>query len=122
MVTAMCQGLTDRGRKVMQLAIQEARRLGNEYIGTEHILLGLVGEVNGAAAHLLNNLGIEPLNVAREVEKKLVQRRDGVRDNRHRPPLTPRAKNIIEYDVIRNHGISTVVTSELNISSLGLLR
>src|SRR5439155_1645315 len=52
----MYERFTDRARKVMQLANQEAQRLNHEYIGTEHILLGLVKEGSGVAANVLKNL------------------------------------------------------------------
>ena len=53
----MYERFTDRARKVMQLANQEAQRFNHEYIGTEHILLGLVKEGSGVAANVLKNLG-----------------------------------------------------------------
>src|SRR6516165_7106153 len=73
-ITTMYERFTDRARKVMQLANQEARRLNHEYIGTEHILLGLVKEGSGVAANVLKNLDINLHNVRQEVEK-LVQSR-----------------------------------------------
>jgi ATP-dependent Clp protease ATP-binding subunit ClpC len=53
---------TERARKVLSLAQEEAQRFNHNYIGTEHLLLGLVREGNGVAAKVLNNLGVE-LNV-----------------------------------------------------------
>ena len=61
---------TDRARKVMQLANQEAQRFNHEYVGTEHILLGLLKEGNNVAVQILCNLGAEPFNVGREVVRK----------------------------------------------------
>ena len=55
----MYERFTDRARKVMQLANQEAQRFNHEYIGTEHILLGLVKEGTGVAANVLKNLDID---------------------------------------------------------------
>ena len=55
----MYERFTDRARKVMQLANQEAQRFNHEYIGTEHILLGLVKEGSGVAANVLKNLDID---------------------------------------------------------------
>ena len=55
----MYERFTDRARKVMQLANQEAQRFNHEYIGTEHILLGLVKEVSGVAANVLKNLEVD---------------------------------------------------------------
>lgn len=60
---------TDRARKVMHLANQEAQRFGHGYIGTEHILLGLVKEATGVAATVLKNLDIDLRKVRCEVEK-----------------------------------------------------
>ena len=54
----MYERFTDRSRKVMQLAQQEAQRLNHEYIGTEHILMGLLKEGSGVAANVLRNLDI----------------------------------------------------------------
>ena len=56
----MFERLTDRARKVMALANQEAQRFNHEYIGTEHILLGLVKEGSGVGANVLKNLDIDP--------------------------------------------------------------
>ncbi len=61
--------LTDAGRRVMRLAQQEAQRFNHEFIGTEHILLGLVKEGTGVAANVLKNLGIDLRKIRIEVEK-----------------------------------------------------
>jgi ATP-dependent Clp protease ATP-binding subunit ClpC len=66
----MYSRFTDRARKVMQLANQEAQRLNHEYIGTEHILLGLVKEGSGIAAGLLKKYQIDLRRLRREVEKR----------------------------------------------------
>ena len=55
----MLEKFTDRARKVINLARQEAERLGHEFIGTEHILLGLVKEGSGVAANVLENLAVD---------------------------------------------------------------
>lgn len=68
----MYEKFTDRARKVMHYANQEARRFNHEYIGTEHILLGLVKEGSGCGAVVLKNLGIDLRKIRLEVEK-LVQ-------------------------------------------------
>ena len=65
----MYECFTDRARKVMQLANQEAQRFNHEYIGTEHILLGLVKEGSGVAANVLKNLDIDLRKIRLEVEK-----------------------------------------------------
>ena len=64
----MYERFTDRARKVMQLAIQEAMRFNHEYIGTEHILLGLVKEGDGVAANVLKNLDIDLRKARWQVE------------------------------------------------------
>ena len=60
---------TERARKVILLAKEEAKRFNNDYIGTEHILLGLVKEGEGVAAAVLNSLGLEAETIREEVEK-----------------------------------------------------
>ena len=65
----MYERFTDRARKVMQLANQEAQRFNHEYIGTEHILLGLVKEGSGVAANVLKNLDVDLRKIRMEVEK-----------------------------------------------------
>ena|SRR5208283_3369210 len=66
----MYEKFTDRARKVMQLANSEARRLQHEYIGAEHILLGLVKEGSGVASHVLKEFGIDNLpNLRAEIDK-----------------------------------------------------
>jgi ATP-dependent Clp protease ATP-binding subunit ClpA len=65
----MYQKFTDRARKVMQLARQEAQRFNHEYIGTEHILLGLVKEGAGVAANALQKLDINSHTVRQEIER-----------------------------------------------------
>src|SRR5206468_3379756 len=63
----MYERFTDRARKVMQLANQEAQRLNHEYVGTEHLLLGLLREQEGVAAQVLMNLGLRLEDVREEV-------------------------------------------------------
>ena len=65
----MFERFTDRARKVMSLAQQEAQRFNHEYIGTEHVLLGLVKEGSGVGANVLKRLSIDLRKVRIEVEK-----------------------------------------------------
>lgn len=65
----MFERFTDRSRKVLQLAQQEAQRFNHEYIGTEHVLLGLLKEGSGIAAAVLKNLDIDLRKLRLEVEK-----------------------------------------------------
>src|SRR5574339_536328 len=65
----MFDRFTDRAKKVMSFARQEAMKFNHEYIGTEHILLGLIQEGSGVAANVLRNLDIDLDKIRREVEK-----------------------------------------------------
>jgi ATP-dependent Clp protease ATP-binding subunit ClpC len=85
---------TDRAKKIMQLANQEAQRLRHEYIGKEHILLGLMREGSGVAANVLRNLRVDLRDIRLEVEKLLAVGPDATKG---KLPLTPRAKRVIEY-------------------------
>jgi excisionase family DNA binding protein len=67
-------GLTPRAKKVLELAVDEARRLGHHYIGTEHLLLGLVREGEGIAAGVLESLGVNLEKARRETIKTLTER------------------------------------------------
>src|ERR687893_3056692 len=67
----MFERFTERARKVVVLALREALQLGHNYIGTEHILLGLVRESEGVAARVLSNLDVDPDKVRREVVRML---------------------------------------------------
>src|SRR5687768_2524203 len=115
----MYERFTDRARKVMQLANQEAQRFNHEYIGTEHILLGLVKEGSGVAANVLKNLDIDLRKIRLEVEKIVQSGPDMV--TMGKLPQTPRAKKVIEYamEEARNLNHNYVGTEHL---LLGLLR
>src|SRR5438477_1200181 len=95
----MYERFTDRARKVMQLANQEAQRFNHEYIGTEHMLLGLVKEGAGVAANVLKNLDIDLKKIRLEVEK-IVNLGSGIETVLPgKLPHTPRAKKSIEYSI-----------------------
>src|SRR6187399_2256676 len=115
----MFERFTDRARKVMALANQEAQRFNHEYIGTEHILLGLVKEGSGVGANVLKNLDVDLRKVRLEVEKLVQSGPDMV--TMGKLPQTPRAKKVIEYSIeeARNLGHNYVGTEHL---LLGLLR
>ncbi len=91
---SMFDRFTDRARKVMGLARQEAQRLNHEYIGTEHILLGLVQEGSGVAANVLKNLDVDLRKVRAEVEKLVKAGPSMV--TMGQLPFTPRAKKVLE--------------------------
>src|SRR6188472_449903 len=117
----MYERFTDRARKVMQLANQEAQRFNHEYIGTEHILLGLVKEGSGVAANVLKNLDIDLRKIRLEVEKIVQTGPGGDQVVLGQMPHTPRAKKVIEYAVeeARRLNHNYVGTEHL---LLGLLR
>src|SRR5688572_32354676 len=93
----MYERFTDRARKVMQLANQEAQRFNHEYIGTEHVLLGLIKEGSGVAANVLKNLDVDLRKIRLEVEKLVQSGPDMV--TMGKLPQTPRAKKVIEYAI-----------------------
>src|SRR6201994_4855232 len=115
----MYERFTDRARKVMQLANQEAQRFNHEYIGTEHILLGLIKEGSGVAANVLKNLEVDLRKIRLEVEKLVQSGPDMV--TMGKLPQTPRAKKVIEYSMeeARNLNHNYVGTEHI---LLGLLR
>ena len=115
----MYERFTDRARKVMQLANQEAQRFNHEYIGTEHILLGLVKEGSGVAANVLKNLDVDLRKIRLEVEKLVQSGPEMV--TMGKLPQTPRAKKVIEYSMeeARNLNHNYVGTEHI---LLGLLR
>ncbi|NOT02064.1 MAG: ATP-dependent Clp protease ATP-binding subunit [Phycisphaerales bacterium] len=115
----MFERFTDRARKVMALANQEAQRFNHEYIGTEHVLLGLVKEGSGVGANVLKNLDVDLRKVRMEVEKLVKSGPDMV--TMGKLPQTPRAKKVIEYAIeeARNLNHNYVGTEHL---LLGLLR
>jgi hypothetical protein len=91
----MFERFTDRARKVIALANQEAHRLKHEYIRTEHILLGLVKEGSGIGATVLKNSGIEYNKVKAEIEKLVKTGPDMV--TMEKLPLAPIAEEAVEY-------------------------
>ena len=109
---------TERARRVLTLAQEEAHRFNHNYIGTEHILLGLVREGEGVAAKVLGNLGVE-LNKVRSAVEFIIGRGD--RTVLGEIGLTPRAKKVIELavDEARRLNHSYIGTEHL---LLGLVR
>ena len=115
----MFNRFTERARKVLVLAKEEARRFSHDYIGTEHILLGLVREGEGVACAVLQNLGVDLERVRIEVEKL-------VSPGSSAPvlgdiPFTPRAKKSLELaaEEARNLGHNYIGTEHI---LLGLIR
>src|SRR5579871_3325996 len=89
----MFERFTDRARRVVVLAQEEARMLNHNYIGTEHILLGLIHEGEGVAAKSLESLGISLEGVRSQVEEIIGQ---GQQAPSGHIPFTPRAKKVLE--------------------------
>jgi ATP-dependent Clp protease ATP-binding subunit ClpA len=92
----MFERFTDRARRVVVLAQEEARLLSHSYIGTEHILLGLIHEGEGVAAKALESLGISLEAVRNQVEEIIGQ--GGTSPSGH-IPFTPRAKKVLELSL-----------------------
>ncbi|MGH3472809.1 MAG: Clp protease N-terminal domain-containing protein, partial [Nocardioidaceae bacterium] len=89
----MFERFTDRARRVVVLAQEEARMLSHNYIGTEHILLGLIHEGEGVAAKALESLGISLEAVREKVEETIGPASSTPAGS---PPFTPRAKKVLE--------------------------
>src|SRR5215208_6703318 len=92
----MFERFTDRARRVVVLAQEEARMLNHNYIGTEHILLGLIHEGEGVAAKSLESLGISLEGVRQQVEEIIGQ---GQQAPSGHIPFTPRAKKVLELSL-----------------------
>jgi len=115
----MFERFTERARKIMSLADEEARRMNHACIDTEHVLLGMVEEGSGVGANVLTNLGAESDAVRREVEKL-------VKPGLEKPatvvrPQTPGTKQVVEFAIeeARNLGHNYVGSEHL---LLGLMR
>ncbi len=115
----MFERFTDRARKVMALANQEAQRFNHEFIGTEHILLGLVKEGSGVGATVLKNLDVDIKKLRIEVEKLVPNGPDMV--TMGKLPQTPKAKKVIEYAIEEARALNHNYVGTEHIL-LGLLR
>jgi ATP-dependent Clp protease ATP-binding subunit ClpC len=115
----MFDKFTERAKKVINLAREEAGRLGHDYIGTEHILLGLIREGGGVAAAVLENLGLDLERIKLEVEKSITM--GGGTLTLGEVPFTPRAKRVLELAVeeAQSLGHNYIGTEHL---LLGLIR
>ena len=108
-MTSRFEKFSERARRVLSLAQEEAQRFNHTYISTEHVLLGLVRETDGVAARVLVNLGVEA-NKARSAVEFIIGR--GERTSGGEIGLTPRAKKVIELAVdearrLNHHYIGT---------------
>ena len=93
----MFSRFTDRARKVIALANQEAQRFNHEFVGTEHLLLGLVNEGTGVGANVLKNLGVD-LDKARAAVEG-IEKPGPAMASRGKLPQTPRGKKVVEYAI-----------------------
>ena len=116
---AMFNRFTERARRVILLAKEEAKRFNHDYIGTEHLLLGLIREGEGVAAAVLMSLGLDPAKIRMEVEK-LVQPGPSTAVSGD-IPFTPKAKRAIELSMeeARQLGHNYIGTEHL---LLGLIK
>ncbi|MFN7172002.1 MAG: ATP-dependent Clp protease ATP-binding subunit [Fimbriimonadaceae bacterium] len=114
----MWQRFTERARKVVFYAQEEAQKFGEGYVSTEHLLLGLVRESDSVAARVLDKLGVSLSRIRTEVEKQLPR---GDAKPAQEMTLTPRAKRVIDlaYDEARNLNNNYIGTEHL---LLGLIR
>ena len=114
----MWQRFTERARKVVFYAQEEARKFGEGYVSTEHLLLGLVREQDSVAARVLERMGVSLPRIRAEVEKQLPR---GDSRTSQDMTLTPRAKRVIDlaYDEARNLNNNYIGTEHL---LLGLIR
>jgi ATP-dependent Clp protease ATP-binding subunit ClpA len=116
---SMFKRFTDRARTVMALANREAQRFNHEYIGPEHILLGLLKEGGGVGAQVLTGLGLDLTKARLEVEKLVKSRPELIATGKL--PQTPRAKRVIEYAIEEAHNLNHNYVSTEHLL-LGLLR
>src|SRR4051794_37050099 len=89
----MWQRFTERARRVVFFAQEEAARLWQNYVGTEHLLLGLVRESDSVAARILDRLGVELGRVRAEIERQVTRGEQNIGQDMQ---LTPRAKRVID--------------------------
>src|SRR6266513_6182054 len=93
-----CYNFTDRVRKVLQLAREEAHRLGHDYVGTEHILLGLIREGEGVAAAVLTNLNVDLEEISGRIGETVKKGKAAVPAGPDLP-YTSRAKKVLEFSM-----------------------
>ncbi|WP_344841710.1 Clp protease N-terminal domain-containing protein, partial [Nonomuraea dietziae] len=94
----MFERFTDRARRVVVLAQEEARTLSHDYIGTEHLLLGLIRESEGVAAAILRDGGADAGEI-REAIMVIIGRGSAPPDEHTHIPFTPRAKKVLELSL-----------------------
>lgn len=117
----MFERFTERARKVMNIARQEAQRLKSEFIGTEHVLLGIIQEGGGVAAKVLKKLNVDVNKTVQEVEKLVTPPASPPTSTLGQLPFSPRAKRVFELsaEAMTQLGHDVVGTEHL---LLGLLK
>merc|ERR1712028_91098 len=116
--TSMFERFTEKAIKVIMLAQEEARRLGHNFVGTEQIMLGLIGEGSGVGPKILKSMGVKLKDARIEVEK-IIGRGSGF--VAVEIPFTPRAKRVLELSLeeARQLGHNYIGTEHL---LLGLIK
>jgi ATP-dependent Clp protease ATP-binding subunit ClpC len=114
----MFERFTDRARLVVVQAQEEARSLSHDYIGTEHLLLGLVHEGSGVAAKALESLGIAPEAVRQRVEEATGR---GEQARSGHIPFTPQAKKVLELSLQESRALGHTYIGTEHIL-LGVIR
>src|SRR3954453_12233696 len=114
----MWQRFTERARRVVFFAQEEAARLGENYVGTEHLLLGLTRESDSVAGRLLTDMGIALMDLRADIERQVTRGHGNLGQDMQ---LTPRAKRVIDlaYEEARQLNNNYVGTEHL---LLGLIR
>src|SRR4051794_32891225 len=114
----MWQRFTERARRVVFFAQEEAARLGENYVGTEHLLLGLVRENDSVAARILDRLGVPLQRIRSDIERQVTRGHGNLGQDMQ---LTPRAKRVIDlaYEEARQLNNNYIGTEHL---LLGLIR
>lgn len=118
----MFERFTERTREVMSLANQEARRFDHEFIGTEHVLLGLLKEGSGRGAAILKRFDVDIEKLCLEVEKLIKARIGPDKVTAGRLPQTPGAKKVVECAIEERRSLkhSNVGTEHILLGLLSL--
>jgi hypothetical protein len=101
----MFENFTDRAQKVLELAESTARKLGHDFVGTEHLLLALYKEGSGVARYVLNKFGADESRIRRQLEKSMAPP-DSVRPITEKLPITPLVSTVIERAITEARAIN----------------
>src|SRR5437870_476897 len=114
----MWQRFTERARRVVFFAQEEAARLGENYVGTEHLLLGLVRENDSVAARILDRLGVPLGRIRSDIERQVTRGHGNLGQDMQ---LTPRAKRVIDlaYEEARQLNNNYIGTEHLLLGLIG---